>query len=114
MSKPRKKKIRISASGGAINWALLATALTTALTPAAQLLLAGGVITSGMWVGAGLSIALALLAGNVRTDAEPDASEGNASEGKKPSPTPEPPPVFSDVPADTPKADGDTPGDTKA
>lgn len=69
-------KISLDAHGGGLNFALVAGAIITAFAPPIGLLVAGVAVTTGMWVGAGLSVAMALLAGNLKR------SRGNADDGQ--------------------------------
>jgi len=62
----KKGKVSIDAHGGGLNWVLVAGAIVTAFAPPIGLLAAGVTVTAGMWTGAGLSVAMALLAGNVK------------------------------------------------
>jgi len=62
----KKDKVSIDAHGGGLNWVLVAGAIVTAFAPPIGLLAAGVTVTAGMWTGAGLSVAMALLAGNVK------------------------------------------------
>lgn len=66
MSKKSKKRVSIDAHSDALNWSLVIGAVVTAFAPPVGLLAAGATVTAGMWVGAGLSTGLALLAGNVK------------------------------------------------
>ena len=73
----KKKKVSIDAHGGGLNFALIAGAIVTAFAPPIGLLAAGAAVTTGMWAGAGLSVAMALLAGNVKSHGD-DGDDGQA------------------------------------
>lgn len=68
----KKKKVSLDAHGGGLNLALVAGAIVSAFAPPIGLLAAGATVTAGMWTGAGLSVAMALLAGNVKKHGEGD------------------------------------------
>ena len=72
----KKRKISLDAHGGGLNWALVAGAVVTAFAPPIGLLAAGVAVTTSMWAGAGLSVAMALLAGNVKR-AKSDDEQAN-------------------------------------
>jgi hypothetical protein len=65
MSK-KKKRVSLDAHTDALNWSLVIGAVVTAFAPPIGLLASGIAVTTGMWVGAGVSTALALAAGNVK------------------------------------------------
>lgn len=73
----KKRKVSIDAHRDSLNWALVAGAVVSAFAPPVGLLAAGAVVTSGMWAGAGLSVAMALLAGNVKRHKGDDSEPGN-------------------------------------
>jgi hypothetical protein len=72
MSK-KKKKVSLDAHTDALNWTLVIGAVITAFAPPVGLLAAGAAVSTGMWIGAGLSTGLALLAGNVKRGGKGDA-----------------------------------------
>lgn len=80
MSKKSKKKVSLDAHTDALNWTLVIGAVVTAFAPPVGLLAAGATVTTGMWVGAGLSTGLALLAGNVKGPAK-HAAEAESEQG---------------------------------
>jgi hypothetical protein len=75
----KKRKISLDAHGGGLNWALVAGAVVTAFAPPVGLLAAGVAVTTSMWAGAGLSVAMALLAGNVKRPKAPADTDGQAN-----------------------------------
>jgi hypothetical protein len=75
----KKRKISLDAHGGGLNWALVAGAVVTAFAPPIGLLAAGVAVTTSMWAGAGLSVAMALLAGNVKRPKAPADTDGQAN-----------------------------------
>lgn len=74
MSKKKKSKISLDAHTDKINLSLVIGAVITAFAPPIGLLASGVAVTTGMWVGAGLSTALALAAGNVKSAKPPEDS----------------------------------------
>jgi hypothetical protein len=72
MSK-KKKRVSLDAHTDALNWTLVLGAVVTAFAPPVGLLAAGVAVSTGMWIGAGLSTGLALLAGNVKRAGKGDA-----------------------------------------
>jgi hypothetical protein len=75
----KKRKISLDAHGGGLNWMLVAGAIVTAFAPPIGLLAAGATVTAAMWSGAGLSVAMALLAGNVKRPKVPADTDGQAN-----------------------------------
>lgn len=73
----KKRKISLDAHGGGLNFALVAGAIVTAFAPPIGLLAAGVAVTTGMWAGAGLSVAMALLAGNVKRSRAADDGQAD-------------------------------------
>jgi hypothetical protein len=76
-SKPKSKKVKLAAQQDALNWSLVVGAIAAGVAGPVSILAAGGVVTAGMWAGAGLSTLLGLAAGNVKVG-------GDKHDGKHP------------------------------
>jgi len=79
MAKQGKSKLKFDAHAGAINLSLVLGAVAAAFAPPIAILAAGGVVSAGMWAGAGLSTLLGLAAGNVKSS-KPPAEDSESAE----------------------------------